>query len=79
LAGAVAFALYLSTLEIAMNSKDVLDLIDEANWEDSDKVEKLTLEEAGLEERNPNDDAFLSGIHAYINWFYDGMQSEFDV
>ena len=62
-----------------MNSKDVLDLIDEAAWEDSDKVEKLTLEEAGFEEHNPTDDAFLSGIHAYINWFYDGMQSEFDV
>lgn len=28
---------------------DILDLVDEMNWEDSDKVEFLTLEEAGLE------------------------------
>lgn len=27
-----------------------LDLVDEMQWEDSDKVEFLTLEEAGLEE-----------------------------
>lgn len=29
---------------------DELDLVDEMTWEDSDKVEWLTLEEAGLEE-----------------------------
>lgn len=28
---------------------DDLDLVDEMEWEDSDKVEFLTLEEAGLE------------------------------
>ena len=28
---------------------DDLDLVDEMNWEDSDKVEFITLEEAGLE------------------------------
>ena len=28
---------------------DLLDLVDEMEWEDSDKVEFLTLEEAGLE------------------------------
>lgn len=59
-------------------SLDILDLVDEMVWEDSDKVEKITLEEAGLEESNLNDDAFLSGIHAYLTWFYDGEQSEFD-
>jgi hypothetical protein len=31
----------------AMNA---LDLVDEMQWEDSDKVEWVTLEEAGLEE-----------------------------
>ena len=30
---------------------DELDLVDEMAWEDSDKVEFLTLEDAGLEER----------------------------
>lgn len=28
---------------------DYLDLVDEMQWEDSDKVEFITLEEAGLE------------------------------
>jgi hypothetical protein len=32
-------------------TKDVLDLVDEMNWEDCSKVEKITLEEAKLEER----------------------------
>ena len=59
-------------------SLDILDLVDEMVWEDSDKVEKISLEEAGFEESNANDDAFMAGIHAYLNWFYDGEQSEFD-
>ena len=49
-----------------------LDLVDEMNWEDSDKVDILTLEEAGLEETNETDNAFACGIFAYLNWFYDG-------
>jgi hypothetical protein len=61
-----------------MNRKEVLDLIDEANWEDSDKVEKITLEDAGFEELNETDNSFSSGIYAYLNWFYDGEMSEFD-
>ena len=35
-----------------MKTSDIcnqLDLVDEMNWEDSPKVEKITLEEAGLE------------------------------
>jgi hypothetical protein len=32
-----------------------LDLVDEMAWEDSDKVEFLTLEEAGLEESSMMD------------------------
>ena len=55
-----------------------LDLVDEMNWEDSDKVEKITLEEAGFEETNESDNAFKSGIYAYLDWFYDGEMSEFD-
>lgn len=61
-----------------MNSKEVLDLIDEADWENCGKVEVLTLEEAGLEEMNETDNVFASGIYAYLNWFYDGEMSEFD-
>ena len=49
-----------------------LDLVDEMNWEDSDKVDMLTLEEAGLEEDNESDNSFKCGIFAYLNWFYDG-------
>jgi len=60
------------------NDKETFDLVDEMNWEDSDKVEKLTLEEAGLEELNPTDAAFASSILAYCDWFYDGAESEFD-
>jgi hypothetical protein len=57
---------------------EILDLVDEMNWEDSDKVEKLSLEEAGLEELNPNDTVFAAGIYSYLDWFYDGEMSEFD-
>lgn len=50
-----------------------LDLVDEMNWEDSPKVEKLSLSEAGLEEdENPVDNQFAAGIFAYLEWFYDG-------
>jgi hypothetical protein len=49
-----------------------LDLVDEMNWEDSDKVEKLTLEEAGLEESSHTDQHFKEGILDYMEWFYDG-------
>ena len=57
---------------------DILDLVDEMNWEESDKEERLTLEEASLEESNPMDAAFACSILAYCDWFYDGEQSEFD-
>jgi hypothetical protein len=50
-----------------------LDLVDEMNWEDSPKVEKLSLFDAGLEEdENPVDNHFSCGIFAYLKWFYDG-------
>ena len=64
-----------------MKTSDIcnqLDLVDEMNWEDSPKVEKITLEEAGLEETNETDNSFMHGIYAYLNWFYDGEISEFD-
>lgn len=64
-----------------MKTSDIynqLDLVDEMNWEDSPKVEKITLEEAGLEETNETDNSFMHGIYAYLNWFYDGEMSEFD-
>lgn len=41
-------------------------------------LEKITLEEAGLEEINETDNSFMHGIYAYLNWFYDGEMSEFD-
>lgn len=57
---------------------ETIDLVDEMNWEDSDKVEKVTLEQAGLEEECEFDNHFKAGIFAYLNWFYDGEMSEFD-
>jgi hypothetical protein len=73
-AGAVAFALCLTNLEIVME----LDLVDEMNWEDSDKVEIISLEEAGLEEAplaeetHRHGHVFRNGIHAYLDWYFDG-------
>lgn len=61
-----------------MSKHEELDLVDEMNWEDSDKVEKLDLETAGLEERNEIDNHFKASIMAYLDWFYDGEMSEFD-
>ena len=64
-----------------MKTSDIcnqLDLVDEMKWEDSPKVEKITLEEAGLEETNETDNSFMHGIYAYLNGFYDGEMSEFD-
>ena len=55
-----------------------LDLVDEMDWEDSDKIEKISLEEAGFEETPLTEEVhlhgtvFRSGIHAYLDWFYDG-------
>jgi len=55
-----------------------LDLVDEMNWEDSDKVEMISLEEAGLEEAalveetHLHGHVFRNGIHAYLDWFFDG-------
>jgi hypothetical protein len=51
----------------------IIDLVDEMEWEDSDKIEKVTLEEAGLEERaQHSDECFKEGILDYMQWFYDG-------
>lgn len=30
-----------------------------------------------LEESNPLDNSFKSGVYAYLNWFYDGEQDDF--
>ena len=56
-----------------------MDLVDEMNWEDSDEVEKLSVQEAGLEEEPLVEEieaksgtVFRNGIHAYLDWFYDG-------
>jgi len=42
----------------------------------NDKVQQepefVTLEELGLEETNPTDNQFKSGILTYLEWFYDG-------
>jgi hypothetical protein len=60
-----------------------LDLVDEMDWEDSDKVTILTLDEAGLEElaleteTHRYGNVFRSGIIAYLDWFYDGESSEY--
>jgi len=68
------FALLFVYKEIVME----LDLVDEMNWEDSDKVEIISLEEAGLEEAplaeetHRHGHVFRNGIHAYLDWFFDG-------
>jgi hypothetical protein len=60
-----------------MTQRD-LDLVDEMNWEDSDKVERISLEEAGfeeaplVEETHLHGTVFRSGIHSYLDWFYEG-------
>ncbi len=41
-----------------------LDLVDEMSWEDSEKVEWLTLEEAGLE-NDDRDNVFCNAQLAY--------------
>lgn len=43
---------------------DELDLVDEMMWEDCDKVEFVTLEEAGLE--NADCDTIGRAMHAYF-------------
>ena len=30
-----------------------------------------------LEESNPLDNSFKSGVYEYLNWFYDGEQDDF--
>jgi hypothetical protein len=59
-----------------MTTTDALDLIDINDIEDGDTVGSPSLQELDLNEYN--EAAFLSGIHAYLDWFYDGEQSEFD-
>ena len=65
-------------------ANEVMDLVDEMNWEDSDKVEIISLEEAGMEEAPLHTEIeaksgtmFYLGIHAYLDWFYDGESSEY--
>lgn len=68
-----------TTLPYMGKPTNELDLIDEMNWEDSDKVEKITLDEANVEETECEmDNHFTHSIYAYLSWFYDGEQSEFD-
>lgn len=62
-----------------MKTDESLDLVDEMNWEDSDKVDVVSLEQAGLEEESLVDEieavsgtVFRNGIYAYLDWFYDG-------
>jgi hypothetical protein len=61
-----------------MNLDKQLDLVDEMNWEDSGKVELVSLEDAGLEEpalveeTHIHGHVFRNGIHSYLDWFYDG-------
>ena len=61
-----------------MNLDKQLDLVDEMQWEDSGKVEMISLEDAGLEEpvlaeeTHIHGHVFRNGIYAYLDWFYDG-------
>ena len=67
-----------------MSKKEELDLVDEMNWEDSDKIDRISLESAGLEEEPFTDEieaksgtVFRQGILTYLDWFYDGSSSEY--
>jgi hypothetical protein len=42
-----------------------VDLVDEMNWEDSDKVEFLSLEDAGLEDFPVFDNVFTVQVNNY--------------
>lgn len=57
-----------------------LDLVDEMEWEDCDKVEKITLEEAGLEETNDHVHGVYhssaGSIYSYLAWYYDKDNNE---
>lgn len=69
----------LKTLPYMGKPTNELDLVEEMNWEDSDKVETISLDEAHLEEEECElDNHFTHSIYAYLNWFYDGEMSEFD-
>jgi hypothetical protein len=68
----------LKTLPYMGKPTNEMDLVEEMNWEDSNKVEKITLDEAWIEELNETDNYFTHSIYAYLDWFYDGEQSEFD-
>jgi len=54
-----------------MSKKVVLKSLEELN--DIDFIE----EEIHLDESNPLDNSFKSGIYTYLNWFYDGEQDDF--
>jgi len=43
-------------------------------------LEELTEDDSvdlNLDEDNPLDNSFKSGIYTYLNWFYDGEQDDF--
>ena len=61
-----------------MRQVEALDFIDTNRIENDDTIETISLEEAGLEETNPDDAVFKNGIFGYLDWFYDGEMSEFD-
>jgi hypothetical protein len=41
-----------------------------------DSVERISFDEVTLDAYK--EAAFLAGLHSYLDWFYDGEQSEFD-
>jgi hypothetical protein len=53
-----------------MNNKVLFKSIEQL--EESDLTEDLQLDEP-----NPLDNAFKSGVYEYLNWFYDGEQDDF--
>lgn len=53
-----------------MSNKVVFTSIEDLD--DSDLTEDLQLDEP-----NPLDNSFKSGVYAYLNWFYDGEQDDF--
>jgi hypothetical protein len=60
-----------------MQITEALDVLDINHLDAYDNsVERISLDEVTLDEYK--EAAFLAGIHSYLEWFYDGEQSEFD-
>ena len=59
-----------------MNTKSILDLIDESDWKFNNMVEKIDTKNTQIETLNKTYNYFANSIYFYLDWFYDGEQAE---